>query len=426
MKEVNAPAGSQLLFFPMKECTVAAGFKNAKYRSKYGYVHYGIDFDSRASVNFDALASGNGTVLGVEKNNNSIGGVVIIKYDSVYNPTTKKVQSLIARYYHFETISVAKGQKVKAYQKIGVVSGSHKWWNHIHMEIDTDVNYPFHTPQVAEASSKLLIRKGANDKTLLNPMDILVVGKKQTAMVHNLATCADKVLDAPKYSEGNSVKTEAKEEPKEDVKKDDSGVQKLVFPIKSPKITCGYKNKNYKTTYGFNHYGLDMISNSGVVEIYGLGNGTVIAAGWDGVGPVNGAKKNTGCGYVLIVQYNNAYNHTTKKKCNVVCTMMHLKSAPLVKKGDKVTTSTLLGYYGATGAYVTGAHLHIQFDTDTKYPLACMPMGSIGHKILKKGSVDSTVDPSELLHLGQGQQLYYGSSPDLYDKAKLQKIPYAD
>lgn len=427
MKEINYPAGSQLLFFPMKECTVAAGFKNAKYPGGHkGVIHYGVDFDDRWGKSYDALASGEGIVLGTEKNsNNSIGGVVVIRYDNVYNPTIGKIQSLVARYYHFETISVVKGQKVKAYQKIGVI-GVHKWWNHIHMEIDTDIKHPFHTPQVAEGSSKLLIRSGANDKTLLNPMDVLVVGKQQTAMVHSKATYADKVKDAPKYSEGNSVKIEVKEELKEDVKKDDSGVQKLVFPIKSPKITCGYKNKNYKTTYGFNHYGLDMVSNTGMIEIYGLGNGTVIAAGWDGVGPANGAKKNTGCGYVLIVQYNDVYNHITKKKCNVVCTMMHLKSAPLVKKGDKVTTSTLLGYYGATGAYVTGAHLHVQFDTDTKYPLACMPMGSVGHKILKKGSIDSTVDPSELLHLGQGQQLYYGNSPSMYDKTKLQKIPYAN
>ena len=422
MKEVNAPIGSQLLFFPMEECTVAAGFKNVKYRKDYGYVHYGVDFDDRWGKSYNALASGDGIVLGVEKNSNSIGGVVVIRYDNVYNPTTKKKQSLVARYYHFETVSVTKGQKVKAYQKIGVVSGTHKWWNHIHMEIDSDVAHPFHTPQVAEASSKLLIRKGANDKTLLNPMDVLVVGKKQTAQVHSKAIYADKVVDAPKFSEGSAAKEDNKNNNTSNV----SGVQRLVFPIKAPKVTCGYKNKDYKTEYGFDHYGLDMVSNIQNIEIYGLGNGTVVAAGWDGVGPINGAKKNTGSGYVLIVQYNDVYNHITKKKCNVVCTMMHMKSAPLVKKGDKVTSSTLLGYYGATGAYVTGPHLHVQFDTDTKYPLNCMPMGSVGHKILKKGSIDSTIDPSEILHLQQGQQLYYGQYSNYYDKTKLQKIPYVD
>ena len=44
MKEVYAPTGSQLAFYPMEECTVAAGYKNAKYRRDYGYVHYGVKF----------------------------------------------------------------------------------------------------------------------------------------------------------------------------------------------------------------------------------------------------------------------------------------------------------------------------------------------------------------------------------------------
>lgn len=417
MNKVEAPKGAQLLIYPMIECTIAAGFKNAKYKNHYGYIHYGIDFDSKRAVDFDVLASGDGVVLGTEKNNNSIGGVVVIRYDNVYNPTTKKKQSYIARYYHLYSIAVNKGVKVKAYQKIGTVSGSHKWWNHIHMEIDSDIQHPFHTPQVAENSSKLLIRKGATDETILNPLDVLVIGKKQTAQVHSLAVYADKILDAPKYYEGSSSNQNSSS---------NSTLQKLVFPIKSPKVTCGYKNKDYKSEYGFDHYGLDIVSNNGDLEIYGLGNGTVIAAGWDGVGPINGAKKNTGSGYILIVQYNDVYNHITKKKCNVICTMMHMKSAPLVKKGDKVTTSTLLGYYGDTGAYVTGPHLHIQFDIDTKYPLNCMPISSTGHKILRKGSVDSTIDPCELLHLKKDQQLYYGKYPNQYDKTKLQKIPYID
>ena len=157
MNKVEAPKGAQLLIYPMIECTIAAGFKNAKYKNHYGYIHYGIDFDSKRAVDFDVLASGDGVVLGTEKNNNSIGGVVVIRYDNVYNPTTKKKQSYIARYYHLYSIAVNKGVKVKAYQKIGTVSGSHKWWNHIHMEIDSDIQHPFHTPQVAENSSKLLI-----------------------------------------------------------------------------------------------------------------------------------------------------------------------------------------------------------------------------------------------------------------------------
>lgn len=63
-----------------------------------------------------------------------------------------------------------------------------KWYNHIHMEIDTDTKYPFHTVGFKETASRLLIASGATDKTLLNPLDVLVVGNEQTAILHPLAT----------------------------------------------------------------------------------------------------------------------------------------------------------------------------------------------------------------------------------------------
>lgn len=89
--KVDYNEGTQLLFYPMKECTIAAGYKNKAYAKSYGYVHYGVDFDDRWGKSYDVLASGKGTVLATEKNQNSIGGVVVIRYDDVYNPTTKKV-----------------------------------------------------------------------------------------------------------------------------------------------------------------------------------------------------------------------------------------------------------------------------------------------------------------------------------------------
>lgn len=414
MKEVYAPTGSQLAFYPMGECTVAAGYKNAKYRRDYGYIHYGVDFDDRWGKDFNVLASGTGTVLGTEKNSNSIGGVVVIQYDNVYNPTTKTKRSLIFRYYHLYSISVKKGQKVSAYQVIGKISGSHKWWNHIHLEIDTDIKHPFHTPQVAEGSSKMLIRAGATSTTILNPIAVLVVGKKQTARVHSLAVYATTAVDSPRFSEGNPPS-------KEEIK---APIQKLIMPMNDAKITCGYKNAYYKSIYKLHHYGIDMVSASGKRELYGLGNGTVIAAGWDGVTAAkNGA--NAGCGYVLIVKYENVYNHSTKKSCDLICTFMHMKEMPLVKEGDKITTKTLLGYYGGTGAYVSGDHLHVQFDTDTKYPLACMPMAATGHKILKRGTIDSTVEPCYILHRGKGQTVALGKYEQQYDSIKVLGIPSA-
>ena len=69
------------------------------------------------------------------------------------------------------------------------------------MEIDWDTDHPFHTVQVKEGASKLLVQRGATTGTMVNPMNILVIGKHQTARVHSMATYADKVKDAPKYKE---------------------------------------------------------------------------------------------------------------------------------------------------------------------------------------------------------------------------------
>lgn len=185
----------------MEDCTIAAGFKNEKYRKSNGYIHYGVDFDSKRAVDFEVLASGKGTVVGVEMNKNSIGGVIVIRYDNVYCPKDKKIRSLIIRKYHCYKILVKKGDIVKPLQPIAIVSGKDKYLNHDHTEVDFDIRYPFHTPQVAEGSSKLLIRKGATDKTIKDPLDVFVVSKKQSVKVHSLAIYADKVKDAPRYME---------------------------------------------------------------------------------------------------------------------------------------------------------------------------------------------------------------------------------
>ena len=193
---------SQPLFFPMKKGYLSTGFKNPDYARANGFPHFGIDMDEWAAAGFDVLAGGSGVVLGTEKNANSIGGVVVIRYEDVYNPTTKKVQDLIARYLHLAEIKVQKGERVTAYQPIGQVLGDHPWWNHIHLELDTDTAYPFNTPQVSEGASRLLIRNPATDSTMVNPIEVLVVGDNQTAEIHPKAiytTAADK----PRWNEGD-------------------------------------------------------------------------------------------------------------------------------------------------------------------------------------------------------------------------------
>lgn len=200
-------------------------------------------------------------------------------------------------------------------------------------------------------------------------------------------------------------------------------MQYLILPINDFKPTASYKNAKYQAEWGYTHYGVDCVSASKKTALYGLGNGEVIIAGLDGL---NGKTTGTGsgCGYVLVVVYKDVYNHKTKKLIDVTVTYMHLDAMPKVKAGDKVTTETLLGYYGNTGANTTGAHLHIQVDTDTKYPLYCCGLSSKGHNILKKGTNDSTINPVDVFHLGEGQSVKVGIS-QWYNAREFKDIPKA-
>lgn len=112
---------------------------------------------------------------------------------------------------------------------------------------------------------------------------------------------------------------------------------------------------------------------------------------------------------------------------DVVCTYMHMAEMPKVKAGDKVTAKTLLGYYGNTGAATSGPHLHIQFDTDAKHPLYCTGISSRGHALLRRGSIDSTVNPVELLNIGDGQTITYTHSEwyEYYDFKAIEAQPVA-
>lgn len=340
----------------MRVCTIAAGFKDPKYptNQNHRFTHYGVDFDSYYKEDFDVIASAEGTVIGVERNYNSIGGVVVIQYDNVFIPKTKSVKSLIFRYMHFEDFFVSKGDKVAPYQIIGTISGTHKWWNHIHLEIDTDTKLPFHTPQVSEVSSKLLVFKGANDKTMLDPIDVLMIGKKQTAEVHPFAIYVGS-KDNPRYAEKDyEYKPIISIPPVLLPPKPTPTYQTLILPVNFMKITCSYKNKAYENLVvnGWKmgtHYGTDFC---GYTKIYGSGNGTVLSTG------------NDSCfGNFVIVKYFNVYNHVTKQVKDVVFRYFHLKSVA-VKVSQKITKDTALGVMGSTGTYATGVHCHIEADSD--------------------------------------------------------------
>lgn len=168
--------------------------------------------------------------------------------------------------------------------------------------------------------------------------------------------------------------------------------QKLVFPIEKAKITAGYMAKMYKEKHGYNHYGVDMICvNDEDYTVYACGNGTVITAGND-----------VGLGYITVIRYDNVVIGTGTVSDVIATTFHHEAGSIKVKAGDKVNANTIIARYGKTGYGIEGEHLHIQFDTDVSNPLYCTGINGSGSIILKRGTVDSTINPVLILNNYEG------------------------
>jgi GH25 family lysozyme M1 (1,4-beta-N-acetylmuramidase) len=133
--------------------------------------------------------------------------------------------------------------------------------------------------------------------------------------------------------------------------------QKLILPINKSKLTASMKTAAYKSKFGFEHYGIDMVSTAGDTTVWASGNGTVVAAGNDSV-----------VGNVVAVLYPDAVNHKTGAAQGVVLRYYHLASIA-VKVGQSVDKDCKLGQYGNTGSMSMALHLHLEADTDTAHPL---------------------------------------------------------
>ena len=203
-----------------------------------------------------------------------------------------------------------------------------------------------------------------------------------------------------------------------------AGAQLLTLPIQRMAITAGYKNAKYLARFGFGHYGIDAVSETGAREVYALGNGTVLAAGLDGT-----AGDYSGLGWVTVVRYDKVYLPGTGKIQDLIATTFHHEPSSIqVKTGDKVTARTVLARYGNTGGTTQpdgsrmGAHLHLQLDADTAYPLYCSGISGKGSKLLRRGTSDSTVNPYQVLVAGEGQRACTRDAGWAEDWGKLPKI----
>jgi GH25 family lysozyme M1 (1,4-beta-N-acetylmuramidase) len=194
--------------------------------------------------------------------------------------------------------------------------------------------------------------------------------------------------------------------------------QKLIQPINDMKKTADYKNMAYQNKFGNIHYGIDLVSISRNTTIYASGNGTVVATGFDNV-----------VGNVIAVTYPKAYNRENNEYADVVFRYFHLASIS-VKVGDVVNKDTKLGLYGNTGTISTGAHLHLEADTDTLHPLYSPTVKN--SSLLKGrnyGANDSTMsNPWSWLYCKNSKpdNQTFTTSKDVYINSGLATLPFID
>lgn len=172
-------------------------------------------------------------------------------------------------------------------------------------------------------------------------------------------------------------------------------MQRLTMPFTRCMMLCGYKNPEYTKRWGYLHYGVDISTHQG-----GASDDHRILA--SGVGTVMVAGKDSRLGYGVAILYKDVYNHQTGESVNVVARYMHMKSLA-VMTGDTVQVGTVIGEEGKEGT--TDYHLHLEFDTDTTPAYAAWSPQVAGTGGFWKKGVDSTVNPSYLLHVGPGQSL---------------------
>ena len=162
-------------------------------------------------------------------------------------------------------------------------------------------------------------------------------------------------------------------------------MQKITIPIENPLITAAYKVNAYTNKFGYIHYGIDIADYELNRNIYSPGDGIIYDCGMDGKFY---SDKRGNC----IVMILKDVQFPSGEIKDLSARLFHLDNI-LVTKGQHVNQGDIIGIYGNSGANTTGSHLHIEFDTDINYPAHAIGIKESGN-IIKKGNVDSTLDPS--------------------------------
>lgn len=188
--------------------------------------------------------------------------------------------------------------------------------------------------------------------------------------------------------------------------------QRLSLPFADTIFNAGYLSSKYQQEWGFKHYGVDVKSESGYTSIKSMGDGVVHSCGQDGATLTGSSAR---CGNAVVIIYKDV-EMNNGKKTDLACRLFHLNSIT-VKKGQTIKRGDEIGRYGNTGAYTSGAHLHVEFDTDASQAYAAWsPSVKSNGNIIKAGYADTCVDPSLVWFVGEGQSIKPNASGWYEDK----------
>lgn len=178
---------SEKAILPLNATRITAGYKNEAYRRALGFAHYGTDMadlkrectDVYAPFKMKVIKAGYDALMG-----GTIIAVSVEEVDIHHGPKKGK-RRVAVRMAHLAKTFVEDGDvigpedhKIAEYGKTGRYGNS----PHLHIEVDTDIEYPEYSPALKRNSD---IWKAGRDSTI-NPMDVFKVdaagsrGYKQT------------------------------------------------------------------------------------------------------------------------------------------------------------------------------------------------------------------------------------------------------
>lgn len=170
---------AQKLILPLNTMGLTASYDrstSSAYAVEFGQPHWGCDSWGNSTI------YGLGTGRVVAKGFNTFEGYyVCVRYNSVIKPSGGTFDVII-RYFHMANacpVAVStSSDNVTKDTALGTVGNSGKWAfgaTHLHMEMDTDVNYPTYTPSITSAQAGGGLNAGyrGSQDTTVNPLAYL-------------------------------------------------------------------------------------------------------------------------------------------------------------------------------------------------------------------------------------------------------------